>query len=224
MATNIAGQVGPTAVADGSKGVEFRQARTADMVISEGHGRFWEPCSRNTLYGFGISNTTLSTTTAIATGVTATATPIIGLWNPPSSPVNLVVLQATIVVTTIGATAVAPGGFMWLVSSGQNNITTGSTPINAKTLVAGGSVAKVFSVSTALTGLVGGLVTYRVAAITCMNAAGAATAVSLVQGQITDNVDGAIIVPPGGVLAMMNQVSTTTNSVSTSILWEEVVI
>jgi hypothetical protein len=36
------------------------------------------------------------------------------------------------------------------------------------------------------------------------------------------NIDGSIIVPPGGVLALLNTTSTTTCSAVSRMLWEEV--
>jgi len=64
----------------------------------------------------------------------------------------------------------------------------------------------------------------REAAIGTVNAAGNATAVSLAQGPIEELVDGGWIVPPGGVLAIMNTLSTTTVNVGVGITWEEVAI
>jgi hypothetical protein len=224
MPIQVSGQVGPQFLSDGTGLQPLRQGKTGELVVQELHGRFYEQAMRGGLFGFGLSNTALVAANAIATGLTATAQPVIGVWNPFTSLVNLVLLQAVIVTTTIGNTAVAPGGYMWVYSMGNAAISTGSNPINQKTLQSpGGAMAKAFAVSTALTGLTNNLVALRAAAITpSLNAAGAATAVSLAMGQIRDDVDGAIIVPPGAVVGIMNQVSTVTMNVSVSLLWEEV--
>lgn len=220
---NLNGQIGPITAQDNTS-APLRMGRAGDLIASELNGRFYEQCFRGNLFNFGLSNTALAAANAIATGVGATAQPVLGLFNPTTSLVNLVILQASVVITTIANTAVAPGGFMWLASVGNTAVSTGSTPINTKTLAAAGSAAKVFAVSTALTGLTNSLAVIRGSSIAPFNAAGAATAVSIPQGASVDNVDGSIIVPPGGVVALMNQLSTTTCSVSVGLLWEEIAI
>lgn len=186
------------------------------------HGQFMDANLGGRLFTFGISSTALVAANAVATGVTATAQPVLGLWNPTTSKVNLVVLQAVLNMTTIANTAVSPAGFVWLSSTSQSAITTGSTPFSCLTLAQSGSFAKAFAVSTALTGLVGSLTTMRAASIGTINAAGPATAIHQATGPAIEYVDGALIVPPGGVLALMNQASTTTVSVNGALVWEEV--
>lgn len=214
-------KVGPQFNNDGVQNPQ-RAGKQGDTMVSELHGRFYEQNYRGNLYNFGLSNTALVAANAIATGLTATAQPVVGLYNPISSGVNLVILQANIVVTTIANSAVSPGGFMWVSSPNNPAVTTGSTPINCKTQLSSGSQAKAFAVSTALTGLTNNLAVLRGTNIAPFNAAGAATAVSVTQGNSVENVDGSIIVPPGGYVGIMNQVSTTTCSVSVGIMWEEV--
>lgn len=216
-------QVGPQIVSDGAT-PNMRAGKTGEAVVQELHGRFYEQNYRGNLYSFGLSNTALVSANAIATGVTSSAQPVIGLYNPATSQVNLVILQASIVTTTVANTAVAPGGFMWVGSAGNTGVSTGSTPVNMKTLVASGSSGKAFAVSTPLTGLTNSLATLRASGIASINAAGPSTAISQALSNTVENVDGAIIVPPGGVVALMNQLSTTTINVSVSIVWEEVAI
>lgn len=186
------------------------------------HAQFMDATLAGRVYSFGLSNTALAAANAIATGVTSSAQPVIGLWNPSTSGVNLVIWQAIITHTTIANTAVSPAGFMWLVNSAQNAISTGSTPFNTKTLVQGGSVAKAFAMATALTGMSGSLAVLRPAAIGTINAAGPATAIHQAVTPNIEFVEGSLIVPPGGVLAIMGQASTTTVSLNVGIVWEEV--
>lgn len=201
----------------------FTAMTSGSQRVSDSHGRFMDAALGGRLFTFGLSNTALVAANAIATGLTATAQPIIGLYNPATSLVNLSVLQAIIQVTTVANTAVAPGGFMWVYSIGNNGVTSGSSPINCKTFQSAGSVAKAFAVSTALTGLSNNLAALRSSAIVpAVNAAGAATAVSLAQGNGVENVDGGLVIPPGGVLGIMCQLATTTINVSVGIVWEEV--
>jgi len=188
---------------------------------SQSFAQYYDANVRGNVYTFGISNTPLVSTNAVATGVTATSRPVIGLWNDVGTGKNLVVLNATVVATTIDDTAVAPGGFTWYKDVSETSISTGSTPVNCSTLASSGSVAKAFAMSTALTGLVGSLSILRPSPITILNAAGPGTAITQSQGVSEDRIDGSIIVPPGGVLSLMNMLSTTTVDLSVSITWAE---
>lgn len=202
----------------------FTAGFTGAQRVTDAHGRFMDATLAGRVFTFGISSTALASQNAIATGVAASSQPVIGLYNPPASNVNLVVLKAYVFQTVIANTAVAPGGFMWMYSAGNLAVSTGSTPISLKTLAAAGSAAKAFACSTALTGLTNSLAVLRPFSIAPINAAGAATAVTLVQGGGEDIVDGSIVVPPGGVIAVMNALSTTTVSVNSGIIWEELQI
>lgn len=214
--------VGPQRSGDGQNIVQ-RGGNLGDTIVSDLHGRFYEQCMRGNMFTFGLSNTVLSSTNAIATGLTATATPVIGLWNPLGNSYNAVILQAIVVVTTVANTAVSPGGFQWVYSTNNGAITLGSSPINLKTLSAAGSNMKAYAVSTALTGLSNNLAFLRASGISsAVNAAGPATAIPQAQGVCVDNVDGGLLVPPGCVVGLMNQASTTTIQVSVGLVWEEV--
>lgn len=216
-------QVGPQVVSDGAL-PNIRSGKAGELINQPLHGQYYEQTYRGNTYSFGLSNTALVAANAIATGLTSSAQPVIGLYNPSTSLVNLVISMASIQTTTVANSAVSPGGFMWVYSAGNPGVSTGSAPINSKTLVASGSSAKAFAVSTALTGLTNNLAVFRASGISTINAAGPATAIHQPTGQSTEYVEGSIIVPPGGVIALMNQVSTTTMSVSVSIVWEEVAI
>lgn len=193
-----------------------------EILVSELQPRFYEWTYRKNLYHLvGSSNAALVAANAIATGVTATAQPVVGLWNPPLSGVNLVPIKLKLSLTTVANTAVSPGGFMWLVSSGQQNITTGALGVNGLTFAQAGGQGKGFSISTALTGLVGSLITVQASTVQTINAAGPATSIHQSVSPSEEYLEGAFIVPPGGVLALMNQVSTTTVSYSTGLTWIE---
>ena len=188
---------------------------------SQSFAPYYDANVNGNVYTFGISNTALVAANAVATGLTATSKPVVGLWNDVGTGKNLVVLNATVVATTIANNAVAPGGFVWYKGLTETSISTGSTPINCSTLAASGSIAKVFAMGTALTGLVTSIVILRPSPITILNAGGPSTAITQPQGMSEDRVDGSIIVPPGGVLSLMNQVATTTVSLGVSITWAE---
>ena len=215
-------QVGEQQLPQGSTFGNQRGGRQADTIISQLHGKYYEQNFNGNLYCFGLSNTALVSANAIATGLTATAQPVIGIYNPLSSGKNVSILQAIINTTTVANTAVSPGGFMWVYSIGNANlVTTGSNGLNCKSMVADqASGVKCYAISTALTGLVNSLAVLRCAAMNSVNAAGPATAISQATNNPLELVDGSIIVPPGGVVGIMNQVSTTTVSCSVGIMYE----
>lgn len=190
--------------------------------VQPAHGRYLDAARNDRLFTFGISDTVLTNANAIATGLTGSARPIIGVWNPATSRKSLVILEATLIVTTLANNAVSPAGFMWVYSIGNSAISTGSAPVNCGTLASGESAAKAFAISTPVTGLTNNLVALRPVPIAPANAVGAATAASIIQAGTVERVDGGFIVPPGGVLGIMAQAATVTINMSAGMLWEEV--
>lgn len=219
----VQGTTGPVNFGDGVN-PPLRQGRQGDVVVSELHGRYYEQNYRSNVYFSG--HTALTALSANTITLTATTTPILGVWNPASSTVNLVLLQAMLNVVANNLTSGAgPGAFVWAVSSGNGAISTGLTPYNAKSLIAAGSQARGFAGATALTGLTNNLViakgsvlpspsglTYTTLASTALLPAYAGV----------ENFDGLIIVPPGGVFALLNTVSSTVFSAAGALTWEEV--
>ncbi len=194
----------------------------SDQLVTELLPRYSQMLMRNQIYTFGASNAALVAANAIATGVAAASQPIVGLWNPPNSGVYVLILKAFLNITTIAGTAVSPGGFMWLISLiSQDTITNGSTPFSCKTHLQAGSQVKAFAQSTSLAGLTGGLTVVAPLGINTIQAAGPATAAPQPMTQGVEDVDGSWGVPPGGVLSLMNQLSTTTISVNCGLKWAE---
>lgn len=224
MAITVAGQVGPQLLSDGAQ-QPYRQGRSAEIIVGELHGRFYEQTFRGGLFSIGCNLTALSAATVL---LTASGQPIVGVANPTNSGVNLVILQAALVAAINNVTSVAPGQYIWAGSVGNTAaFTAGLTPYNRKTMVATGSAAKAFALSTAslLTGLVTALTFIEAAEFNTASAlltttVAAATPTPSVSG--VQNFDGSFIVPPGGVLALLNTISSTTHSVAARLLWEEV--
>lgn len=216
------GLVGPQNNSDGTINI-VRTGKQGELTASQVHGRFYEQAYRGNLFTFGGADTALAAVNAVGT-TGATAKPVIGLWNPLTSGKNLVILRAMVVFSTIGGTAVAPAGLLWVYSTGNGAVSTGSAPV-ACNLSTAGSLTRGFATGTALTGLTNALALLRAAAIgPCLNAAGPATAITQPQANLVEEVDGSIIVPPGGVIAIQvgADVSAHASNVSTGILWEEV--
>jgi hypothetical protein len=218
---NIVGQpsaAGPNAVVNG------RSGQLGDSIASNLHGRFYEQVYRNNVYFTG--NTGLSALSANTISLTATTTPILGVWNPSSSTVNLVILQAVLTVVANNLTSgAAPGAFVWASSLANGAVSTGSNPFNARTLATSGSSARGFFGTTALTGLTNNLAIMAASALPSPSGLTYTTLAStalLPSYAGTENFDGSIFVPPGGVLALLNTVSSTVFSVAGRLTWEEV--
>jgi hypothetical protein len=225
MSLTIKGQVGPRAVGDGAEN-EIRLDKTSALIVSDAHGRLQEAALRGKLFSAGMTITSISNATFSTGTLTATCTPIIGVWNPPGSGKNLVILQARVQLINTALQVTGAGALVWAVSSGQSAISTGIVPLNRLSLANSGAIGKGFA-GTALTGLSGSLIVQEVAALGGLlsNLSTLQTAAGLMplSPAFVDNIDGAFIVPPGGVLALL----CTTNapvavSAASSILWEEV--
>lgn len=220
--------VGPQTLQDGANPIG-RGGKSGEAIVQELHGRFYEQNYRNAIYSVGGGLTALSANTIT---LTATTTPILGVWNPSTSPVNLVILQASLqaIINTF-TTPVGAGLFVLATSTGNTAISTGSNPLNRKTLLSTGSYAKGFVGSTALTGLTNNLVVQEtLGELTSPTGQTYGTIVAPTAGTSLSgfggvvNFDGGIIVPPGGVLAILNTTSTTTMSAGGRLMWEEVAI
>lgn len=223
MPTPIQTQVGPQGSADGALPI-LRSGRQGDAIVSELHGRFYEQTFRGNMY----SNATLALNalTANTITLTATTTPILGVYNPASSSVNLVILQAVLSSGINAAAATGPGAFVWATSIGNAAITIGTAPFNQKTLTSAGSQAKGLSFI-ALTGLTNALVIQEASDFptpTIITTAAVPTSVTTPSVSVVQNIDGSFVIPPGGILALLNTVSTTTVSVTGRLMWEEVPI
>lgn len=218
-------RVGEVLVADGTY-AEQRGGNSGEACVSDAHARFAEACKRGHLFSIGCLLTPLSAATI---SLTATCQPIVGVWNPVTSGVNLNILQAMLVDEINNVTSVALGMFAWAASVGNAALTAGLSPFNRETLASVGSLAKAFSLSTAslLTGLTNTLVIFEPAEFNTASAlltttVAAATPTPSVSG--VQNFDGSLIIPPGGVLALVNTVSVTTHSVAARLLWEETLV
>ena len=224
----VQNQVGPVAtILSASPGTQVpgRAGHMGESIISKLHGDFYEANYQQKLFSTGTAGAVaLASTHATATGLTATATPILGIYNPSGSGYNAEILQTVLNTFLNNVTSVAPGAYVWAVATGQGAVSTGLSPWNRKTLTQSGSVCKGFAGATALTGLVGamtimGAAPFPVASGLLTTTVAAATPTPSVGGLEVYN--GSLIVPPGGVLALMNTLSVTTHSFYGSLLWQE---
>ena len=226
------GQVGPIAqnmsLGQGLP-APLRMDNMGGTVVTRLHGDFYEPTYRGVVYSTGtVGAVALATTHATATGLTATATPLLGIYNPLNSGVNAVINQVTLNSFLNNVTSVAPGAYVWVTAAGQSAMgAAGVAPYNRKTLLQVGSVCRGFGGASALTGLVGSVAImhaapFPIASGLLTTTVAAATPTPTVGGMETYN--GSLFVPPGGVLGLMCTLSTTTHSFYGAMVWEEVPI
>jgi len=122
MAVEIAGQVGPQVVTDGSIAT-LRQGKTSEAIVQELHGRFYEQAYRGNI--FSVASQAVATTTV---GLATTYTGLV-ISNPVGSPVNLVLLRATMMQSVIQATQVEAYAIAYGFSASTNvTHTAAATP------------------------------------------------------------------------------------------------
>jgi hypothetical protein len=233
----IQNQVGPIATTNSlaaGQVIPSRAGNLGDTIISELHGRFYEQAYRGNLFSAGLTTlTSISNATfTVANGASgtlataATGTPILGIWNPSISTINAVILQATLGIVVTALTATGAGGFAWVAYAGNTGISTGTATLyNRKNLTASGSQCKNVS-GVALTGLtnVGVVIPSVLNGGPIYNVSEVATAAGFhtLAQSCTENFDGSIILPPGGLLGLYSTTTPVALSAISSLLWEEV--
>lgn len=203
MSVDISTQVGPQRSADGTS-IDIRQAKTAELVVSDAHGRYSEAATRGLIFS-------AANQAAVASPVGLTASSLnYTLYNPVGSGVLLSLLNISI---GIGA-APAAGSVIYLV---QNNNPIQAAPSGVVALsvvnnylgpVTG--VGRVYSTAT------------LAAAPTVMRPLGFVPAAATVTGfVIQHDVAGMIVIPPGCYVSVQ---ATTAISLIVSADWEEIPI
>lgn len=197
--------------------------------ITDAHGRYAQAAWEGRLFSGGIGTvTTIAAATFTTATLGATCTPIIGVWNPSTSGKTLLINQAILQVVITALQNTGGGPYVWASSVGNAALTLGSNPFNRQTGNATGSMAKDMS-GIALTGLTNNLVVRHAAGVgggNVFNIATLDTAVgfsTLLQPSV-ENFDGSLIVPQGGVLALLASVTPVAQSVASGLLWEEIPI
>jgi hypothetical protein len=194
--------------------------------VQQLHGRLYEANYRGSLFSGGMGLTSINSALFTTGTLGATCTPVAGVWNPPGSGVNLAILQAILGVTMTALQATGAAPFVWASSVGNAGITTGAEPLNRSTLQLGGSKARDMT-GVALTGLTNNLVVRHASLLgggSALALAFLATAAAMQtqEQSFAEDIQGAIIVPPGGVLALLATTTPVAHSAASALLWEEV--
>ena len=218
-------QVGPQVVSDGSF-PNVRAGKTGELIASELNGRYYEQTYRGNKYGASAAGggVQLAATHLFSTAI-ATFTPILAVYNPITSPVNLVIEQIWCGLTAAPlATITQTGAFLLVGNSGQTITNAQSaTPVNLKTLKATGSQA-IGITNAALAGAVGNAILIR----PLLGSGSVVTATTNTSGILgvvpVEDTAGGIIVPPGGYLGIANGISNAIagHLVTAGIAWDEV--
>jgi hypothetical protein len=213
----VTGRVGEVRATIGAEEV-FRQGRWAEMLMSELMGRYFYSALNGKVYHSAVRAVTVAAThnTPIAA---ATATPVLGIHNPIGGT-----RAAAIFRISTSSVSGTPAGGQFMLNALQTT-TAPTTPagnvfsgILAASASPQGSQMRPFN-NTALTGMlpvVGNEVSLM---------AGSQTAIAIASqtGSAGEDIGGAIIVPPGYLLALMAGTGAgTTWIVNASWSWQEI--
>lgn len=206
----IQGQVGALATAAslpaGQQAI-IRQGNMGDVIVSELHGRYYENTYRRA--GFMAANPTGVTSTAVTSGTTTAILSIL-LSNPVNSPVNLV-------LNKVGYTiSVAPAAVMpMFLGVGYNSGTnvTHTTALTVRNAYVGVGAAGYGLVDSSFTVPTAPNFTHLLGSVFTTLSSNSPTFVDL---------EGSIILPPGGYAGIFSTVASGTSGFFGSISWEEV--
>jgi hypothetical protein len=193
----IESEVGPRFLADGVRTTKFRGGRTGEMVVGQAHAPHYEGNSRNRVFGACLGAVATFGTSLTATGVTY------HLCNPIGSGWDLVVLHCGVTILTAGT----GGHLVYAYNSPHSTAVTAGTALSVFNRMGGSGV-----------GLAKSATTLPAVPVALRTLAGAITAAGT--NNISDYIDGGIIVSPGASLSVQGITIVGTGLIS--MLWEEV--
>ncbi len=190
---------------DSANSTPIRQGHQGDVLVSELHGRYYEPTYRKSMFGGSIVGQV--TTVGVATTYTGLC-----LSNPVGSSVNLVLNKVGITFLVAFPAAAAVG-----IMTGYNGSTsvTHTTPAVVRNKYVGAGVGSGLLDSACTLPIAPVLDTVFFAGLT-----GAITTVTA--GDAIVDLEGTIIIPPGGYGAIYTSTASGAASMAASMTWEEV--
>jgi hypothetical protein len=206
MAVTVRGQVGPQVVSDGGEQA-VRLGKSAEQVVTELHGRYYEQAYRGNLY---IAQA-IVTAPVIYTASAGTGGPLI--WNPPTSGVNVALLAVSIGITVVSTVAAALG---ITGNVGQTVAPTSTTAIDGNTnAIIGTATPKSRA--------------YRVGTVV-NNGTFLLPVADLHTGALTTDtgstrwvdLGGVVVIPPGGWGGIAASATATTTVAQIGLVYEEV--
>lgn len=192
--------VGQQSASDSST-IQARGGKQGDSIVSELHGRYYEQTYRGNMFSVATQGTGVTTTAALATTFTGLA-----VGNPLGSGVNLVLNKFTCAQFAVGAAATI--GIM----GGVGSITASLTPQSR--FIGTGTVSKA-------TATAGQTISTPLLIATFGSVGSLATTGYGLGPNISVDLEGSIIVPPGSFIASYTAI-VTTSALQFSFAWEEV--
>lgn len=186
------------------------QGLSGELLVSEVNPVYYTLLKSNRVF-FQVTNA--ANPSAFVGG--AGGTPLLGIYNPTSSGVDLVILATRVVIRTTGTAAVT-NDISWYGGVSVLPTGTNTNPINAYSQQATGSSAKSF-VNTAMTGSTAITLTAPVLSV----GLSAATAVINVT-QAQDISQGLIVAAPGVLQAIGAAIAPTAAVMSVAVYWAEI--
>jgi hypothetical protein len=202
MSIEVEGQVGPQFLFDGAS-QPFRMDRSAALVVSEAHGRYYETTLRGA--GFSAANQAAQAiSVALATAYTGLL-----LYNPIGSGVNLVPNKIKFALSVAPAAIATLGLISGYAATG--GVTAQTTPVAPTGNIIGASAGKGIALSSAT------IVTpvWKTAFVDGF------TAAALPAPSPVIDLEGSILIPPGGFVAIGALTAVTGLG---WISWEEISI
>jgi hypothetical protein len=203
------GVVGPQSAQSLPPGanVTTRQGNMGELIASELHGPYYEGTYRKTRFG-GANQAAVTTTAAFTTTYTGLI-----LANPSNSPVNLVLEKVGFASILAQTSPLAVG----LMTGQSTTALSGSlTSVAPKSKFVGSGVPPVGQLYSAVTLPVAPTLDTVLGVIDT----GAVTVATSGQGLF--DLQGSIVIPPGGFVALYTNVASVAASLFASMQWEEV--
>lgn len=209
--------IGPTSNADGTTFAgPDRMTIDGAKVVAMVHGRRYEQTSRGRVYSIATAQAGVTLIAEMKQAPAATKQTVLTLVNPTGSNVNLEVLKAWI--AHVSGTPAA-GAWTWAVGLLGTPITQATTVVPVPGKINGAASKGVGFSAVALTGGPGHALGRAFPGTAFAAALAAASAGGLVQ---IDDVDGAIVLPPGTILTIAPPEIGTTHVVCAAIEYAEV--
>lgn len=201
-------EVGPQINADGTTNV-MRQTRLGALATTELHGKYSEQTVRGNVY-------TAVSASASLLAATGTAITPLSLYNPPGSGKNLYLIRTHLLPTVAPGTQVT-GAFAYYFVN--NPILSSATASTVNSNLIGANQKGV--------GLAYSTITVTPAPAVLLPFAtkfGTAAPTSTFPTRIVDDVDGQIVIGPGGFLTVEETAADTTSNyfAIVAFVWEEV--
>lgn len=202
-------EVGPQIDSDGTTN-PMRQERLGALITAELHGKYAEQTVRGNVY------TAVSASAALVANA-ATTISVLALYNPPGSGKNLYLIRTHLLPTVAPGTQVTGAFAYYFVNNPILSGTITAVTVNSSLIGANqrgvGLAYSVATISPAPAVLLPLATKFGVSAPT-----------STFPVRIVDDVDGQIVIGPGGFLTVQETTADTTTNYSAviSFVWEEV--